>query len=91
MNFDLDKYLPFLDEIDLPLSQKEEMLRTVWGMMESQVDQAFGVHPVQSCMKTKKTLPKTSVLDLESINTATVSAFNKVAANEQTYNRKVVR
>ena len=88
MNFELDKYLPFMEGIDAPLSHKEEMLRTVWGIMESQVDQAFGLHPVQCCKEIKKTLPKTSVSGLESIETTIVPAFNTVSANEDTYKRK---
>lgn len=47
MPLDLEKYLTYLDEFDLTRAQKIEVIRSVWGLMESCVDQAFGVHPVQ--------------------------------------------
>lgn len=88
MKFELEKYLPLMEGLDASMQQKEEMLRTVWGMMESQVDQAFGMHPVQNCMESKKTLPKLSDHNLESIETTTVSSFNAATANDDTYKRK---
>lgn len=88
MNLKLDKYLPFIEDIDAPLSDKEAMLRTVWGIMESQVDQAFGLHPVQCCNRKKKLLPKTQPKGLDSIETKTVSTFNNVSSNDDSYKRK---
>ncbi len=88
MNFDLEHYLPFLEGVDATLLQKEEMLRTVWGMMESQVDQAFGLHPVQTCQQDKIKLPITPALDLESSEITTVSSFNTVSANTDMYKKK---
>ena len=88
MTFDLEKYLPFLEGIDAPLSHKEEMLRSVWGIMESQVDQAFGLHPVQCCKQSKKTLPMKPSNGLESDEAKMVSMFNSVSANDDMYKRK---
>ena len=77
-----------MEGIDASLSHKEEMLSSVWGIMESQVDQAFGLHPVQCCKQTKKTLPKSPSNGLESDEAKTVSMFNSVSANDDTYKRK---
>ncbi len=49
MLLDIKKYLHYLDGLDLSPAQKEEVIRTVWGFMESSADQVFGQHPVQQC------------------------------------------
>lgn len=49
MPLDLEKYRPYVDHFDLSDAQKAELIQTVWSMMESFVDQAFGTHPVQQC------------------------------------------
>lgn len=38
-----------MDGYDLTPSQKIEMIQTVYGLMESNIDQIFGQHPVQQC------------------------------------------
>jgi len=43
MTFDITHYLPYLDNTELSLTQKEEIIRTVWGLLENQVTQAFEV------------------------------------------------
>jgi hypothetical protein len=48
MGLSLQKYFPYLDGLDMSAAEKEDIIRTVWGLMESQVDQAFGRHPVQA-------------------------------------------
>lgn len=47
MALDINKYLHYMDRMSLTPEQKEETIRIVWGLMESAVDQAFGVHPIQ--------------------------------------------
>lgn len=54
MEFELEEYLPYLDGLDIPLSDKEEMLRTTWKFMEAQVDIAFGLGSVQLAKNTKE-------------------------------------
>ena len=49
MPIDLNKYRPYVDDFDLTEEEKLELMHTVWSMMESFVDQAFGLHPVQQC------------------------------------------
>ena len=48
MTLDITTYLPYLDDTDLSPSQKEAIIRTVWGLMESQVVQAFEQEPQES-------------------------------------------
>ncbi len=88
MKFEPEKYLSLMEKVDLPVSQKEEMLRTVWGIIESQVDQAFNMHPVQICQNNQKSLSNTTHNTLESIEMTTVSSFNQVSANDGAYRRK---
>lgn len=47
MHLNIKKYQHYIGHLDLTQRQKEQFIKTVWGMMESSVDQAFGLHPVQ--------------------------------------------
>lgn len=47
MKPDIDKYLPMLDGMDLSKEQKIELIHDLWNIMQSFVDRAFGVHPLQ--------------------------------------------
>ena len=47
MQPDVEKYLPYLEEFDIPRAKKVELIHTVAAIMESFVDRAFGLHPVQ--------------------------------------------
>ena len=51
MPLDISKYRKYVDDFDLKEEQKVELLKTVWSIMESFVDKAFGKHPVQLCQK----------------------------------------
>lgn len=44
---DIENYLPYLDETDMSEDQKIEFLKALYVVLQSFVDQAFGVHPVQ--------------------------------------------
>lgn len=44
---DLEKYRPYVDGFDLSEAQKAELIHSVWAIMESFADRAFGLHPVQ--------------------------------------------
>ncbi|SEN51886.1 hypothetical protein [Nitrosomonas marina] len=41
MLLDIEKYKHHVEKLDMSKAQKEELMRTVWGIMESSVDQAF--------------------------------------------------
>ena len=47
MPADLDKYRHYLDGYNLDEAQKAELIHSVWAIMESFADRAFGLHPVQ--------------------------------------------
>ena len=47
MPLDLDKYRPYVDGFDLSEAQKDELIHTLWTIMEAFADQAFGLHPAQ--------------------------------------------
>ena len=49
MPIDLEKYRRHVDRFDLTEAQKAELIHTVWAIMESVVDRAFGSDPVQQC------------------------------------------
>lgn len=55
MPLEIEKYMPFMEGLELPHAQKEDFLRVVWGLMESCVDQAFGMHPVQQAKSEAQT------------------------------------
>jgi len=46
---DFNKYRHDVDGFDLTETQKQELMQTVWSIMESIVDQTWGLHPVQQC------------------------------------------
>lgn len=48
-----DKYIPMLNEYDMTREQKIEFIDTLWNVMQSFVDRAFGIHPVQQVMTQK--------------------------------------
>ena len=49
MPLDINKYRKYVNDFDLEEDKKVELLQTVWSIMESFVDKAFGQHPVQQC------------------------------------------
>ena len=51
MSVDIQKYWKYVERFDLPEAKKRELIHTVWGIMESFVDRAFGLHPVQLSRK----------------------------------------
>ena len=61
MRPDINKYLPMLDGYDMNHEQKVQFIHDLWHVMESFVDQAFGVHPVQQVgnKKSKRDLQDT--------------------------------
>lgn len=49
---DIEKYRHHVDHLDISEDQKVDLLRTVWRILESFADRAFGLHPAQqSCGK----------------------------------------
>lgn len=50
MQPDYEDYWTDLDGYDLSDDEKRQLIHTLWTMMESFVDSAFGVHPVQQAI-----------------------------------------
>lgn len=48
---DLKEFRPHLEGHDLTDSQKDELIRCVWLIMQNFVDSAWGMHPVQLARK----------------------------------------
>jgi hypothetical protein len=46
---DIERYRAHVAGIDLPQSQKDEMILIVWRIMQDFVDRAYGTHPAQQC------------------------------------------
>ena len=71
MKLDTEKYMPLLDRLEMSEAQKTEVMHTVWGIMQSYVDHAFGLHPVERYrIKKQKTLGVQSGKELESRRTS---------------------
>lgn len=49
MSIDLKKYLKYFDDPHLSESEKLEHLRALKLILETFIDSAFGLHPVQQC------------------------------------------
>ena len=49
MLLDIEKYKHHVEKFDMNKAQKEELMRTVWGIMESSVDRAFDEKSKQQC------------------------------------------
>ena len=48
---DLDAYLRHVENIDLPEARKRDLIHTVWRIMESFVDRAFGADAHQQAAR----------------------------------------
>ncbi len=53
MQPDIEKYRKYVNQFDLSEERKIELIHTVWRIMESFVDRAFGDDPVQQCLELK--------------------------------------
>ena len=50
MRPDVEKYLAMMEDWNMPREQKVQFIHDLWHIMESFVDRAFGIHPVQQVM-----------------------------------------
>jgi hypothetical protein len=57
MLVDVEKYRHHVQSIDLPQDRKDELIHIVFAVMQSFVDRAFGVHPVQLCLPAAEQKP----------------------------------
>ena len=82
MCFNIEDYRHYTDGMDLSDAQKDELIRTIWALIEAQVDQAFGLHPVQHATAAKseqKKLFNATKDRLDSKSTRLTSSFQPPA------------
>ena len=46
ITFDLNAYLPYLEDHDIPETDKEALLKALWSIVLSMVDLGFEIHPL---------------------------------------------
>ena len=73
MFIDVEKYRHHVQSIDLPQDRKDELIHTIYAILQSFVDRAFGMHPVQlSLGSAPQKLPelgaRCAIVDANSIN-----------------------
>ncbi len=56
MTLDFEKYRHYVDHFDISEEDKRALAESIWKIMESFVDQAFGLHPIQQCEERTKTI-----------------------------------
>lgn len=49
MPLDVERYRHYLAGFDLSPEEQAELIRNVWAVLESFVDQSYGRHPNQHC------------------------------------------
>ncbi len=49
MSLDVEKYRPFLAEYNLSWQEETKLIQTLWTILESFVDHAYGINPIQQC------------------------------------------
>lgn len=57
MKPDLDQYMKYLDEYELSEKQKQELLASLWMMVQVFVDLGFGVDATQNALFAKQMNP----------------------------------
>lgn len=66
MTPDIEKYRKYVDRFDLSEERKVELIHTVWAIMESFVDRAFGLDPVQQVNGVQ--MPEDAIVRQDSVN-----------------------
>ena len=83
MKLETERYLHHLEGLDLSVEQKEEIIRSVQGLMESCVDKAFGLHPVQKiCGRNDINNLRKAVKALDSKGAPVLYCFGKAANDD---------
>ncbi len=54
MKPDLDRYLPYIEDIEMSDKQKQELLASLWTVMQVFVDLGFGVDATQNAIFAKQ-------------------------------------
>lgn len=83
MPFDPDRYHTHLDAFELTEAQSLDLIRTVHSIMESFVDTAFGVHPVQTCLALQKQTISKSPSEIVSLSHENIKEEFQTAASSR--------
>lgn len=75
MKPDFEKYRQFVDDFDLPEAEKIELINTIWNVMESFVDRAFGINSSQQAIAARD--EKHALLDAPMIELETTYKITK--------------
>lgn len=51
---DLNAYAPYLENIDIPDTEKQELIETLWSLVTSFVQLGYGVSPTQQALQARK-------------------------------------
>ena len=54
MKLNIEEWLHYFEDSDLPTEEKEELIRVIWHAMRSEAEQAFRRNPVQLAKKDGK-------------------------------------
>ncbi|MBN9304829.1 MAG: hypothetical protein BGO82_11035 [Devosia sp. 67-54] len=60
LNFDVSKYLPYLEDSELTEAQGKELLESLWVIVVGFVDLGFGTSPIQQAMDKSKVIEGTA-------------------------------
>ncbi len=63
MQPDLDKYLPYLESLDLPMAEKYALIEVVCSITNRFVDLAFGCDPTQQARANQEITHKNAFQD----------------------------
>lgn len=88
MTVDVEKYRVHLQSLDLTQDRKDELIHIVYRIVESFVDRAFGIHPVQlgfgsASQKLAESSACRAILDANSINLETKGSAEATTEGEE--------
>lgn len=82
MPLDINKYRHFLDDTSFSEERKSQFIQDVWTILESFVDDAFGIHPLQLRNGSEKNINLQG--SLESLESKMSNAFDEEKYAEHT-------
>ena len=91
MTPDMDKYLPMVEDYDLPDAEKRELILAIWSIMEAFVDRAFGIDPTAIALDSAQegnSSGKGTVGRLESVFNGSAMRAEPTALKEDTHDAK---
>ncbi len=81
MPADLEKYRAYLDGLNLDAAQQAALIHSLWDVMESFADRAFGLHPAQQVPAMER--EEDSPAEVLRVKWITTQAFEQEAGASQ--------